>query len=114
MYEPGQTDYPKQYQKLCANVAEFLGYIHHNAYFIPCYSDRYFYGEPISTTFVESAVTKLVSRWMVKKQQMRWTKKEAHRLLQVRAKVLEGEPKERFKYWYPGMKAVESELPLAV
>lgn len=40
---------------------------------------------------------------MVKKQQMRWTKKGAHLLLQVRAKVLNEELKKCFVKWYPRM-----------
>jgi hypothetical protein len=39
----------------------------------------------ISFTFAESAVNLLVSRRMVKQQQMHWTKRGAHLLLQVRA-----------------------------
>jgi len=33
-------------------------------------------------------VNQVISKRMVKKQQMRWTKRGAHRLLQVRAQVL--------------------------
>jgi len=38
---------------------------------------------------------------MVKKQQMRWAPKSAHLLLQVRAKVLNGELAPAFQRWYP-------------
>ena len=37
------------------------------------YFDRYRHGETISTGFVESAINQVVSKRMVKKQQMRWT-----------------------------------------
>ena len=50
--------------------------------FIPNYSNRYNYGETISSAFVESTVNEVVSKRMVKQQQMRWTKKGAHLLLQ--------------------------------
>ncbi len=54
-----------------------------NEAFIPNYGDRYRYGEVISTAFVESTVNQVISKRMVKKQQMRWTKQGAQLLLQV-------------------------------
>jgi hypothetical protein len=57
---------------------------------IPCYARRYRYGLPISTAPTESAVNQIVSRRMLKKQQMRWCREGAHRLLEVRVKVLNG------------------------
>jgi hypothetical protein len=45
----------------------------------------------------------VVSKRMVKKQQMRWTESGAHNLLQVRTKVLNDEFRESFVRWYPGM-----------
>jgi len=51
----------------------------------------------------------------VKKQQMRWTQKGAHLLLQVRTRALNDDLKDTFCRWYPGMVATStSELPLAV
>jgi hypothetical protein len=38
---------------------------------------------------------------MVKKQQMRWTPKGAHLLLQVRSRVLNDELANDFQRWYP-------------
>ena len=70
--------------KLARSVREFYGYIEVNQQFIPNYRVRYGYGETIGTSFVESTVNQVVSKRMVKKQQMRWTKKGAHPLLQVR------------------------------
>ena len=43
----------------------------------------------------------LVSKRMVKKQQMRWTQKGAHLLLQVRTRVLNDELRDVFRQWYP-------------
>ena len=42
---------------------------------IPNYGDRYRHGEPIATSFVESTVNQVISKRMVKKQQMRWTER---------------------------------------
>jgi len=39
---------------------------------------------------------------MVKKQQMRWTPRGAHLLLQVRTRVLNNDLAADFYRWYPG------------
>jgi hypothetical protein len=70
---------------------------------IPNYGDRYRYGETISTAFVESTVNELISKRMVKKQQMRWMKEGAHLLLLTRVKTLNGDLHDKFVEWYPGM-----------
>jgi hypothetical protein len=44
-----------------------------NARSIPNYGERYRAGETISSSLAESAVNQVVSKRMVKKQQMRWT-----------------------------------------
>jgi hypothetical protein len=43
----------------------------------------------------------VVSRRFVKKQQMNWTLRGAHLLLQTRTKVLNNELEEVFRRWYP-------------
>jgi hypothetical protein len=91
--------------KLLAAVQEFGRYIEVNRNAIPNYGDRYRHGEMIATSFVESAVNQIVSKRMVKLQQMRWTKPGAHLLLQIRVHVLNDELRSRFQKWYPGMKA---------
>jgi hypothetical protein len=80
-------------KKLVKAVREFRGYIEANQNFIPNYGDRYRHGE-ISTAFAESAVNQVVSKRMVKKQQMRWSESGAHNLLQVRTKVLNNQLRE--------------------
>lgn len=94
--------------KLLKMVEEFDTYIRNNRPFIPNYGDRYRNGERISTGFVESTVNQVVSQRMVKKQQMRWSRKGAHLLLQVRTRVLDGEWRNTFERWYSksGVKAV--------
>ena len=89
--------------KLSKAVSEFNGYIATNRPFIPNYGDRYRYGEVISTAFVESTVNQVISKRMVKKQQMRWTKQGAHLLLQARLQTLNGDLRDTFCRWYPDM-----------
>src|SRR5437899_1267949 len=93
---------PEQH-KLSKAVSEFGGYIRANAAWIPNYGERYRCGEAISSAFVESTVNQVVSKRMVKKEQMRWAPKGAHLLLQVRAKVLNDELAEVFHRWYPAL-----------
>jgi hypothetical protein len=98
-------------QKVLRTIREFGNYIADNQAYIPDYGDRHRNGERISSAFAESAVNQLVSRRMVKRQQMHWTKRGAHLLLQVRAQVMNGDLRGTFRRWYPGMK-VGSEDPI--
>ncbi len=93
--------------KFAKTAREFRGYIFNNQELIPNYADRYHYGEAISTAFVESTVNEVISRRMVKKQQMRWTRRGAHHLLQLRTKTLNNELQDAFHQWYPGMLKVQ-------
>jgi len=49
----------------------------------------------------------VVSRRFVKKQQMQWTLKGAHLLLQARTKVLNNELEDVFRRWYPQFRTEE-------
>ena len=70
-------------EKLAAGLTEFRMYIRNNRDFIPNFGERHRQGETISTAFVESTINQVVSRRFVKKQQMQWTLKGAHLLLQT-------------------------------
>jgi hypothetical protein len=98
--------------KLYKAVSEFTTYIENNQGLIPNYGERYRNGERISTGFVESTVNYVVSKRMVKKQQMRWSQRGAHLLLQIRTRVLNGEWEDTFRQWYPGFRT-ERQLALA-
>ena len=88
-------------EKLVAGMTEFETYIRNNREFIPNFGERYRQGERISTAFVESTINQVVSRRFVKKQQMQWSLKGAHLLLQTRTKVLNNELEDVFRRWYP-------------
>lgn len=98
---------PANKPKLLKAIREFRSYIEANQAFISNYGDRYRRGETISTTFVESTVNYAVSKRFVKKQQMRWTHRGAHLLLQTRVQVLNDVLRKTFCRWFPGMKAEE-------
>ena len=58
---------------MAKGIGEFETYIRNNEEFIPNFGERYRNGETISTAFVESTVNQVISKRMVKKQQMQWT-----------------------------------------
>ena len=95
--DPGETQ-----RKLAKYLNEFAGYIRANTAWIPNYGERHRCGEAISSAFVESTVNQVVSKRMVKKQQMRWSPTGAQLFLQVRTQVLNNDLTTHFKRWYPG------------
>jgi hypothetical protein len=100
--------------KLLKQLREFDTYIRNNQDYIPNYGERYRNGERIATGFVESTVNQVVSKRMVKRQQMQWTERGAHLLLQTRTKVLNGELDETFRRWYPRFPLEMPVLPAAL
>ena len=80
---------------------------------IPNYGERWRNEETIATGFVESAVNQIVSKRFVKKQQMQWTKKGAHLLLQMRTQVLDERLEATFRGWYPAFRPAENEVQKA-
>src|SRR6266498_384451 len=98
-------------RKIAKVLGEFQTYISNNEEFIPNFGERRRNGELISTAFVESTVNQVISKRMVKKQQMRWTQRGAHLLLQIRTKVLNNELEEVFRHWYPQFRAASASAP---
>ena len=104
---------PDAWKKLARAADEFHTYIRLNAPLIPNYGERWRNQETIASGFVESAVNQMISKRMVKKQQMQWTKRGAHLLLQMRAKVLNEDLDQTFRGWYPGFRTNEVERQAA-
>lgn len=95
-------DHPQPAQaKLIKAIGEFDSYIRTNAGRIPNYGERRRAGEAISTAFTESTVNQVISKRMVEKQQMRWTTRGAHLLLQIRTRVLNDQLADDFHRWHP-------------
>ncbi len=94
-------------RKLARTLHEFDYYIRTNQSSIPNYGDRYRNGEAISSAVAESSVNQMVSKRFVKKQQMRWTRRGAHLLLQIRTRTLDDTLAATFQHWYPGMEIDE-------
>jgi hypothetical protein len=86
-------------------VRDLSTYIANNAASIVNYGERYRNGERISTAFTESTINQVVSKRMVKKQQMQWTPEGAHLLLQVRTQVLNDDWEATFRSWFPSFRS---------
>jgi hypothetical protein len=101
-------------QKLRKALDEFDTYIVVNQPLIPNYDERWRNDEATATGFVESAVNQVVSKRFSKKQQMQWTKKGAHLVLQMRSQLLDERPGDTFRDSYPDFRTQpESEIKQA-
>ena len=101
--------------RLVKATAGLTSYIENNSAAITDYAERWDHGEIISTAFAESTVDLIVSRRFAKKQQMQWSRKGAHRLLQTRTRTLDGTLRDLFTNWYPAMPANDVQFaPFAV
>jgi hypothetical protein len=81
----------------------FQVYIASNESSLINYGERYRSGERISSAFVEATVNAVISKRFAKKQQMQWSRRGAHLLLQTRTRALDGSLRAAFEHWYPGM-----------
>ena len=105
------SGYPGLTRLVKATAGTHIG---NNVAAIVDYAERWDHGEIISTAFAESTVDLVVSRRFAKKQQMQWSKKGAHLLLQTRTRTLDGTLHDLFTTWYPAMPANDVQpLPLA-
>ena len=80
---------------------ELIVYLDRNQATIPNYTERRLAGEPISSAAAEATVNLVIAARMVKKQQMRWSPHGAHRMLQVRTRVLDDQLNHGINRWHP-------------
>jgi hypothetical protein len=97
-----ETDYPNL-RKFVTAAREFAVYIASNTTSLINYGERYRSGERISSAFAEATVNAVVSKRFAKKQQMQWTRRGAHLLLQTRTRTLDGTLRPTFERWFPGL-----------
>ena len=86
---PNEPAAEAKVRRLAARCAELRAYIKNNEGALIDYGQRHRAGKPISTSRAEGTVNQLVSARMNKRQQMRCSPRSAHRVLQVRAAVLD-------------------------
>src|SRR3954451_4691210 len=70
---------------------------------VPNYGERWRYGERISTGFVEPTVNLVIGKRFAKKQQMQWSRRGGHLLLQTRTRALDGTLRGLFVRRSPGL-----------
>jgi len=97
-----ESDYPNL-RKFVTTAREFAVYIASNTASLINYGERYRSGERISLAFVEATVNAVVSKRFAKKQQMQWSRRGAHLLLQTRTRTLDGTLRSTFERWFPGL-----------
>ena len=76
---------------------QLLTYVASNRSAIINYGRRYRVGLRVASTLAESAVNSLVGKRMAKSQQMRWSVRGAHMLMQVRTADINGELRDRLR-----------------
>jgi len=85
--EPGIDEKVRRLVARCTGLCSYIG----NNEGAPIdYGQRSRAGKPISTSRAEGTVNQLVNARMNKRRQMRWSPRGAHRVLQVRAALLDG------------------------
>ncbi|MEJ7747410.1 MAG: ISKra4 family transposase, partial [Luteimonas sp.] len=97
-----EVDYPNL-GKFARAASEFAVYIASNVGSLINYGERFRAGERISSCLAESTVNAVISKRFAKRQQMQWTKRGAHLLLQTRTRALDGTLRPLFEKWYPGL-----------
>ncbi len=85
-------------------VTGLLGYLGRNEAALVPYAARRRCGEPIATSFVESAVDEIISWRMTKAQQMRWSRATVQPFLDVRTAVLNDTLEDAFRRRHPGFR----------
>src|SRR5215213_8771223 len=100
--------------KLRQHAADLLGYLERNEAALVHYAARRRRGEPIATSFVESAVDEIIAWRMAKAQQMRWSKPTLPPFLDVRTAVLNGTLEDAFRHRHHGFRpANDDQRPTA-
>jgi hypothetical protein len=83
------------------HVNDLIEYLHANHLALVNYGRRRQDRQPISTAFVESAINEILSKRMIKKQQMRWNRWTVQPFLDVRVAVLNKTLAGSFRRLYP-------------
>jgi hypothetical protein len=103
---------PRRMSIFTIPIEELHTYVERNQALIPNYGERYRHGERIASGFVESAVNQVVSKRMVKQQQMQCKQGGAHLLLQIRTRVLNEEWEDTFRRSYRRFRPQTQEKPV--
>jgi hypothetical protein len=83
--------------RLRSLAAQLLTYVVSNRSAIINYGKRYKAGFRVASTLAEGAVNSIVGKRMAKSQQMRWSVRGAHMLMQLRTADVNGELRDRLR-----------------
>jgi hypothetical protein len=100
-------------RKLWQALHEVDNYLRGQAARLVNYAKRYRAGLRVGTTVTEGTVNFLVNRRMNKSQQMRWSRRGADLLLQVRCAIYNGVPGSQFGHPFEAISHVGSALTTA-
>lgn len=92
-----ELDYP-HLGAFARSAHEFAVYIRSQAGSLINYGERFLAGDRISSAMAESTVNAVVSKRFAKRQQMQWTQRGAHVLLQTRTRTLDGTLRPMFEH----------------
>lgn len=98
--------------KVRQHVTDLLGYLERNEAALVHYAARRRRGEPIATSFVESAVNAIVAKRMNKAQQMRWSRASVQPFLDVRTAVLNDTLEDAFRHRHPSFRPANDDHKL--
>jgi len=87
-------------------LLELRDYLRRNWSHLTNYGKAQRDGLRISPSTAESGMNHLVNKRMCKRQSMRWSRRGADALLQVRCILLDGELEDLFREWYPRLRRV--------
>jgi hypothetical protein len=94
------------------HINDLIEYLCANRLALVNYGRRHHDQLPISTAFVESAVNKILSKRMIKKQQMRWNRWTVQPFLDVRVAVLNKTLVGSFRRLYPDFRSDNEDFPM--
>ena len=95
--------------KLRRQTAGLLGYLGCNEAALVPHAARRRCGEPIATSFMESAVDEIIAWRMTRKQQMRWNRAIVQPFPDARTVVLNGTFEHAFRRRYAGFRPVNDD-----
>ncbi|MBV9747220.1 MAG: ISKra4 family transposase [Acetobacteraceae bacterium] len=98
--------------KLRRHAGDLLGYLERNEAALVHYAGRRRRGEPIATSFVESAVDEIIAWRMCKAQQMRWSRATVQPFLDVRTAVLNNTLEDAIRQRHPGFRPANDDYEL--
>ena len=98
--------------KLRQHAGDLLGYLERNEAALVHYAARRQRGEPIATSFVESAVDEIIAWRMCKAQQMRWSRATVQPFLDMRTAVLNDTLADAFRRRHPGFRPANDDYKL--